>query len=275
MEERLPGSKEWWSISGLTLRAVVRLPNRTNLCSLAWSATESHKCILYYTPFKPYNNFQFEFFQSHIWSFRILVLDFSTVRLLTFLLCKNWSAVFALLRKCGLFRFRPLSTGCEQTNAFRTSIFYRSRVTRQPLLKLTSFSPDKTSSNASRRVPSLRSSIKSSTRSGGLLWKRFRSSILSFLATRHSQRNLYTTIENSYTTISKKKIKIYACQTSLAVREKTKSLRLFTRNFVVTINSKEINVNGIFQIHVTFLIKLDFLSWRTNLPYSFCACISG
>lgn len=73
----------------------------------------------------------------------------------------------------------------------------------------------------------------------------------------------------------KKKIKIYDRQTSLAVWEKTKSLRLFTRNFVVTINSKEINVNGISQIHVTFLIELDFISWRMNLPYSFCACISG
>lgn len=35
----------------------------------------------------------------------------------------------------------------------------------------TNFSPDKTSSRARRRVPSLRSSIKSSTRRGGTLWK--------------------------------------------------------------------------------------------------------
>lgn len=31
--------------------------------------------------------------------------------ILTFLLCKNCSAVLALLKKCGLFRLRPLSTG--------------------------------------------------------------------------------------------------------------------------------------------------------------------
>lgn len=166
--------------------------------------------------------------------------------------------MFALLRKCGLFRFRPLSTGCEQTNAFRTSVFHRSRVTGQPLLKLTSFSPDRTSSNASRRVPSLRSSIKSSTRSGGLLWKRFRSSILSFLVSRHSQRNLYTTIENAYSKISKKKIKIPNC-----IKESSRYNYLFCRNYKFERN--ECQWNFLNSRHVSHRIGSHFVTNESSL----------
>ena len=57
------------------------------------------------------------------------------------LLAKNCSAVLALLRKCGRLSTRPLSTG--------------------------SFSPDNTSKSAINFVPSRKSLIKSSTRSGG------------------------------------------------------------------------------------------------------------
>jgi len=92
---------------------------------------------------------------SSIWKYRIMVQmrpkttgglpstrsDELILTSLIFLLCRNWSAVLALLRKCGLFTLRPLSTG--------------------------NFSPDKTSSKASSLVPSFKSSIKSSIRSGG------------------------------------------------------------------------------------------------------------
>lgn len=60
---------------------------------------------------------------------------------LIFLLAKNCSAVFALLRKCGRRKILPLSMG--------------------------NFSPDNTSNSANNLVPSLKSSIKSSIRSGG------------------------------------------------------------------------------------------------------------
>lgn len=57
------------------------------------------------------------------------------------LLAKNCRAVLALLRKCGRRRTRPFSTGKR--------------------------SPDRTSSNAISFVPSRKSLIKSSMRSGG------------------------------------------------------------------------------------------------------------
>lgn len=60
---------------------------------------------------------------------------------LIFLLAKNCRAVFALLKKCGRRKTRPLSMG--------------------------SFSPDNTSSSASSLVPSRKSWIRSAIRSGG------------------------------------------------------------------------------------------------------------
>lgn len=58
------------------------------------------------------------------------------------LLAKNCKAVLALLRKCGRLKTRPFSTGKR--------------------------SPDNTSKRAINFVPSRKSLIKSSTRSGGI-----------------------------------------------------------------------------------------------------------
>lgn len=88
---------------------------------------------------------------------------------LIFLLARNCSAVFALLRKCGLRKTLPLSIGCLD----KIMVNFTVTVTTHHWMHQfhTSLSPDNTSNSAKSLVPSRRSRIKSFIRSGGTRYK--------------------------------------------------------------------------------------------------------